>query len=83
MPTGLLMTVMALISDMKQERKRKVVVLNPKAMLRRVLTGNQMRHAQIFKFYSNRSKTASFPNMLLLTHSCLVMIKSAHFSPFS
>lgn len=45
MPTGLLMTVTVLISNMKQEHKGKVVVVYPKAMLRRVLTGNQMIHA--------------------------------------
>ena len=83
MPTGLLMTVTVLISDMKQEHKRKVVVLYPKAMLRRVLTGNQIIYAQIFRFYRNKPKTASLPNSLLLTHFCLGMIRSAHLSPFS
>lgn len=44
MLTGLLMTVTMLISNMKQEQEGNVVVLYPKAMLRRVLTGNQMLH---------------------------------------
>lgn len=47
MLTGLLMTVTMLISNTKQEHKGNVVVLYPKAMLKRVLTENQMPHVQI------------------------------------
>lgn len=50
MLTGLLMTVTMLISNMKQKHKGNVVLLYPKAMLRRVLTGNQMLHVQVLCF---------------------------------
>lgn len=83
MLTGLLMTVTMLISNMKQEHKGNVVVLYPKAMLRRVLTGNQMLRVQILWFYRNKPKIAFHQNSLLLTHSCLEIERSAYLSPIS
>lgn len=60
MLTGLSMTVTMLISNMKQKHKENVVVLYPKAMLRRVLTGNQMLQPQILQFYRNNPKIALY-----------------------
>jgi len=83
MSTGLFMAVTVLISNMKQDHKGKVVVLYRKANTRTVFTGNQMVHAQIFRFYRNKPNTALFPNSLLLTNSWLGIISSVHLSPFS